>query len=133
MFIIISFTKSKIVWVTYDVLTCPQDGVCETPVAQLPQTRISIPPEMYIYSSDGMIEFIIPVLNNLKLHSWNPDQWDNMAITTIYKRVRPKKILRNHRGIFLTGNFKDVRTTQLSQNKQYHRNNGQMSSGCKTK
>ena len=61
-----------------------------------------IPPEMYIYSSYGMIEFIISVLNNLKLHTWNPDQWDNMAITTIYKRVGPKKILRNHRGIFLT-------------------------------
>ena len=62
----------------------------------------SIPPEFFINIGDGFLSFILKVLNFMKAKSYIPKQWLNTLIKTIFKNKGSTKVLKNHRGIFLT-------------------------------
>ena len=61
-----------------------------------------IPPEFYMNTEQGFNEFLLEVMNDLKRHRYTPKQWEDVLIKTIYKNKGIMKVLKNHRGVFLT-------------------------------
>ncbi len=61
-----------------------------------------IPPEFYSNTEAGFNSFLLEVLNDLKRRRYTPTQWEDTLIKTIYKNKGVVKVLKNHRGIFLT-------------------------------
>ena len=61
-----------------------------------------IPPDFYKNIDEGFLQFLLDVLNQLKLSSFTPSQWEFTIIKTIYKNKGSRKDLVNYRGIFLT-------------------------------
>ena len=53
-------------------------------------------------SADELLLLIVDMFNAIKCSLEIPDQWHQVVITTIYKLKGSKKLLENHRGIFLT-------------------------------
>ena len=60
------------------------------------------PTDFYTNMGLGFKVYLLEVLNELKRQMWIPYQWENTLIRTIYKNKGSRKVLRNHRGIFLT-------------------------------
>ena len=61
-----------------------------------------IPPEFFANTGDGFLSFLLQVINHMKSHVHIPVQWLDTLIKTIYKNKGSTKVLKNHRGIFLT-------------------------------
>ena len=64
--------------------------------------RDNIPAEIFIHIGNDLKNLLLLVINDLKNSHKVPHQWNNVAITTMYKGKGSKKELVNHRGIFLT-------------------------------
>ena len=62
----------------------------------------NIPPEIFIEGGMPLKLYLLDILNNIKNSQKIPSQWNEVCITTIYKNKGVKKLLENHRGIFLT-------------------------------
>ena len=60
------------------------------------------PTDFYTNMGLGFKVYLLEVLNELKRQMWIPYQWESTLIRTIYKNKGSRKVLRNHRGIFLT-------------------------------
>ena len=60
------------------------------------------PPEIYQHAGPNLIAGITNTLNNIKNSVSTPIQWDNTSIKTLYKKKGCRKMLKYHRGIFLT-------------------------------
>ena len=61
-----------------------------------------IPADFYTTIETGFKMYLLEILIELKETSWIPHQWESTLITTIYKNKGTRKVLKNHRGIFLT-------------------------------
>ena len=61
-----------------------------------------IPPDIYKHAGPNLAAGITNTLNNIKNNASTPDQWDNMVIKPLYKNKGSRKVLKFHRGIFLT-------------------------------
>ena len=66
------------------------------------------PPDILPRAGPAFVEAVTNALNNIKANLKIPDSWINVIITTLYKNKGSRKILKNHRGIFLTSIFSKV-------------------------
>ena len=64
--------------------------------------RDKIPPELFMNAGNNILKLLLDNFNKLKNSNTIPTQWNDVAITTIYKNKGSAKRLVNHRGIFLT-------------------------------
>ena len=62
----------------------------------------NIPTDFYTNIGVGFKAYLLDILNEVKVTSWTPQQWECTLIRTIYKNKGTRKQLKNHRGIFLT-------------------------------
>ena len=63
--------------------------------------RDKIPPEIPLMWGDKLASLTLNVMNHIKNSQKTPEQWTNVLISTIYKNKGLRKMLINHRGIFL--------------------------------
>ena len=66
------------------------------------------PPDILPHAGPMFVKAVTNALNNIKANLTIPDSWIDVIITTLYKNKGSRKILRNHRGIFLTSIFSKV-------------------------
>ena len=60
------------------------------------------PPEVFKHAGTNLIVGITNTLNNIKNSTTTPEQWEFMTIKTMFKNKGSRKVLKYHRGIFLT-------------------------------
>ena len=63
--------------------------------------RDLFPPDVFIRGGFQMDTLILNIFNEMKSSNFVPHQWTQVLIATIYKNKGSKKVLVNHRGIFL--------------------------------
>ena len=61
-----------------------------------------IPPDVFADAGSDLIEAITRVFNHIKNNAKTPDEWIPMLIKTLFKNKGSRKVLKYHRGIFLT-------------------------------
>ena len=61
-----------------------------------------IPGELLLEAGHGLLKLLLDVFNNILRQKEIPSQWNQVLITTIYKKKGSHKELINYRGIFLT-------------------------------
>ena len=60
------------------------------------------PPEIFMNAGTHLVQGITRTLNNIKRTVKSPTEWLKMAIRTLFKNKGSRKVLKYHRGIFLT-------------------------------
>ena len=60
------------------------------------------PPEIFKHAGKNLIDAITNILNQIKNSLEIPESWIQVIIIALYKNKGARKLLKNHRGIFLT-------------------------------
>ena len=76
------------------VLKCPKKGTACGPDL--------LSPDVFAKAGPELVETITKVFNNIKNSVSTPDEWIHMLIKTLFKNKGSRKVLKYHRGIFLT-------------------------------
>ncbi len=61
-----------------------------------------LPPEIFKHAGPNLAVAITKTLNTIKNSVTIPSQWNKIKIKTLYKKKGSRRMLKNHRGIFLT-------------------------------
>ena len=81
------------------------------------------PPEIFKHAGHDLINSITDILNYIKNHLDIPESWIRVIIITLYKNKGSRKLLKNHRGIFLTAILSKVMEKLIKTRSQETLNN----------